>query len=105
MKPIIIIPEGAMSAESIKELRDNGICVVEAKDPACVKFLDPIPAAQGRTNVEDAAIQLSRKILNKGFWNEHPGANLSPVHPEGHEARRGTVRGRTGKAHRQCRPT
>jgi len=58
-----------MSDENIKALRDNDLCVVVAKDPSRVKFLDPIPAMAGRTKVDDAAIRLSRKILNKGFWN------------------------------------
>ena len=68
MKPIIIIPPDTMSEADIKELRDNGLCVVTAKDPATVKFLDPIPSAAERTKVEDAAIQLSRRILNRDFW-------------------------------------
>jgi hypothetical protein len=41
--------------------------VVEAADPAKVKFVDPIPAASSRSKIEDAAIQLSRKILNGQF--------------------------------------
>ena len=64
MKPIIIIPEGEMSADNIAALRENDVCVVEAKHPASVKFLDPIPAMEGRTAAEQAAVQLSRKILN-----------------------------------------
>jgi hypothetical protein len=69
MKPIILLPEGAISAENIEALRQNGICVVEAKDPGAIKFLDPIPSAADRGKVEQAAIALSRKILNKGFWS------------------------------------
>lgn len=69
MKPIIILPPDTMSEENIKALRDNDLCVVVAKDPARVKFLDPIPATAARTKVDDAAIQLSRKLLNRGFWN------------------------------------
>jgi hypothetical protein len=64
MKPIIILPPKTVSAEDIKALRDNGICVVEAKNPAAVKFVDPIPAASCRTAIEDAAIKLSRKLLH-----------------------------------------
>lgn len=68
MKPIIIIPLDTMSDADIKELRDNGLCVVTAKEPGAVKFLDPIPSAAERTKVEDAAIELSRKVLKPGFW-------------------------------------
>ena len=71
MKPIIILPEGAMSAEAIKALNDNGICTVEAKNPAAVRFLDPIPSAAERTKIEDAAIQLSRKILNRNTFMKY----------------------------------
>ena len=69
MKPIIIIPPETMSKEDIKELRDNGLCVVEAADPSRVKFLDPIPSAAERTKHEQAAIQLSRKILSRNFYD------------------------------------
>lgn len=68
MKPIIILPVGAMDQEAIDTLRENGICVVEAKDPAAVTFLDPIPCISSRTEVENAAIQLSRKVLGPGYW-------------------------------------
>lgn len=69
MKPMIILPPDVMDAENIAALRENGICVVVAKDPAKVRFVDPIPAVSSRTQVEHAAIQLSRKILNRGFWS------------------------------------
>lgn len=68
MKPILILPPNTMSAEDIKILRDNDICVVVAKDPAKVKFVDPIPAASSRTQIEQAAITLSRKLLHRQ-WN------------------------------------
>jgi len=68
MKPILILPPSEMSAEDMKLLRENGICVVEAKNPALVKFLDPIPSAAERTRTEDAAIELSRKILSREYW-------------------------------------
>lgn len=71
MKPMIILPLGCMSKENLKILNDNGICVVEAKDPSKVKFVDPIPSISSRTDIERAAIQLSRKIMthpdNGGF--------------------------------------
>lgn len=78
MNPIIILPENAMSADDIKRLNDNGICVVSAKDPAAVKFVDPIPSAAQRTKIEDAAIELSRKLL--GPWkHELPSMRRSEV--------------------------
>lgn len=63
MRPMIILPPGNMSAADIKVLNDNGICVVVSKNPAAVKFVDPIPSSVQRTKVESAAIQLSRKLL------------------------------------------
>jgi hypothetical protein len=68
MNPIIILPPKAMSGTDIELLRKNGLCVVVAENPATVKFVDPIPAASSRTQIEDAAIKLSRKILSPGFW-------------------------------------
>lgn len=69
MKPMMILPPNLMSKEDIKALRDNGICVVEAQDPAKVRFVDPIPAVSSRTDIENAAIRLSRRILGPGFWS------------------------------------
>lgn len=69
MKPIIILPPNVMSSEDIKMLRDNDLCVVIAKDPNAIKFLDPIPVAASRTELENAAIALSRKILTKGTYD------------------------------------
>ena len=65
MKPMIIIPAKAMSDANIKLLRDNGICVVVANKPEAVRFLDPIPASSSRTQIENAAIKLSRILLNR----------------------------------------
>jgi len=67
MKPIIILTPDSMSAEDIKMLRDNELCVVVSKNPAAVKFVDPIPAMSSRTQIEQAAINLSRKVLH-GRW-------------------------------------
>lgn len=69
MKPLIVLPPDQMSAEDIAELRENGFCVVISKDPATFRFVDPIPAAGGRTDAENAAIQLSRRLLH-GQWSE-----------------------------------
>ncbi len=68
MKPIIIVQPGVMSKEDIQKLNDNELCVVEADDPAKVRFLDPIPAAADRSKVEQACIELSRILLN-GKWS------------------------------------
>lgn len=64
MKPIVILPPGAMTDDNMTMLRENGLCVVVAENPPAVKFLDPITAVIGRTAVESAAIELSRKVLN-----------------------------------------
>lgn len=69
MKPMIILPPNAMSSEHMKLLRENHICVVTAKNPAEVKFVDPIPAVSSRSKIEDAAIRFSRKVLNQGYWS------------------------------------
>jgi len=63
MKPMMIVPPDMMSDDNLKLLRDNGICVVVAEKPEAIKFLDPIPAAASRTQIEHAAIMLSRKLL------------------------------------------
>ena len=68
MKPIIILPPDAMSKEDLDRLRENDLCVVEAKEPALVKFVDPIPSITSRTQIEDAAIQLSRKVMSPDYW-------------------------------------
>lgn len=65
MKPMIIVQPDVMSEADIELLRKNDICVVVAKDPSKVKFVDPIPAASSRNQIENAAIQLSRILLNR----------------------------------------
>lgn len=79
MKPIIILPPETMDAENIAMLRDNGLCVVEAKNPAAVKFVDPIPAASCRTTIEDAAIKLSRKLLNGDLVGQDYRKNIAAL--------------------------
>ena len=66
---MIILPPDSMSASDIAELRANDICVVVAKEPAKVEFVDPIPAASSRTEIDRAAIALCRKVINPGFWS------------------------------------
>lgn len=67
MKPIIILPPDVMAEDDIQLLRDNGLCVVVSTDPAKVRFVDPIPAVSSRTEMENAAIALSRKVLSPGW--------------------------------------
>lgn len=80
MKPIIIIPPDVISPDGIEALRANDLCVVVATDPSKVHFLDPIPAMGQRTQMENAAIQLSRKLLNGqgsgAIWKKEDFANL-----------------------------
>lgn len=64
MRPVMIIPKGSMSSEDIARLNENLLCVVESADPAGVNFLDPLPALSQRTEIEEAAIQLSRRLLS-----------------------------------------
>lgn len=68
MKPILLIPPNTIGDDDVKSLRDNGLCVVTVTDPGAVKFLDPIPSMAQRTKVENAAIALSRKILEPNFF-------------------------------------
>lgn len=75
MKPVIILPPDAVSVEDIALLNANDLCVVVAKDPSMVKFVDPLPAASSRTEMEHAAIQLSRMLLN-GHWSRWSGTNM-----------------------------
>lgn len=69
MQPMIVLPTGQMSEADMQRLRENGICVVEADDPAQLNFLDPIPAASSRSELEAAALKLSRRLLHTtGCW-------------------------------------
>jgi len=63
MKPMIVVPPGTITKEDIARLDENGVLVVEAKDVAAVRFIDPIPVQSSRTEIEAAAIQLSRRLL------------------------------------------
>jgi hypothetical protein len=79
IQPMIVLPIGAMTPEDIKVLRDNGICVVECKEPGAIKFIDPIPSAVARTKIEDACIRLSRKILDKHEFHRIFGNDLGSI--------------------------
>lgn len=73
MKPLLILPKGTMSAKDKEKLTKNGICVVEAEEPSLVKFVDSVPEIASRTQIEQAAIQLSRKVLTKDAWAWNSG--------------------------------
>lgn len=73
MKPMMIIPPDTMSQEDIALLRENGVCVVVSKEPAALRFLDPLPVVSSRSQIEHAAIQLSRKLLAKDPWIDEHG--------------------------------
>lgn len=61
MKPVIILPKGAVSAEDIAKLGENGICCIEAEAPEDVRFMEPPP--NGYTEAEKAAIALFRFVM------------------------------------------
>lgn len=84
MKPVMILPPDTMGEADIKLLNDNGFCVVIANDPAKVKFVDPLPAASNRTEIENAAIRLSRKLLAKETcpWNDGGRATIASMFVE-----------------------
>jgi hypothetical protein len=63
MKPILIIPPDQMSKEDIDRLRENDICVVEAKEPSEIRFVDPPPSGN-YDQVVEASLALSRWVIN-----------------------------------------
>lgn len=73
MQPIMILQPDSMSDEDMQRLRDNGLCVVVAKEPALVRFMDPIPSVSSRTDIENAAIRLSRKMVTHEYWGNEDG--------------------------------
>lgn len=75
MKPILILPIGAMSAEDIERLRQNDICAVEAESPGLVRFVDPPPTGN-HDQVTEACLQLSRLVMNNPSEN-YTGRSLS----------------------------
>lgn len=80
MKPLIIIPKGAISSKDKEKLTKNNICVVEAETPSLVKFVDSVPEIASRTQIEQAAIQLSRKILQRSAWNnDHTNKEMAAI--------------------------
>lgn len=63
MKPVIVLPPKSVSKADIKELRENGICVIVAKDPSVVRFIEPPP--NGYNEQEKAAIKLCRYLVRR----------------------------------------
>ena len=61
---MMILPPNAVSKEDVKKLNNNGICTVVAKNPASLQFVDPIPSLSSQTQMENASIMLSRKLLS-----------------------------------------
>lgn len=74
MKPMMVLKPGAMSDAHMELLRENGMCVVVAENPADLKFVDPLPVCSSRTQIEKAAIRLSRIIL-AGHWGNYSSSN------------------------------
>lgn len=64
MKPIVILQKDSMGKEDIKRLRANGLCVVESKTPALVRYMEPVPL--GYSDQQWAAIELARQLLTEG---------------------------------------
>lgn len=75
---MLIIPPNEMTPEDIKILRENDICVVVAEHPEKIKFVDTIPAASSRNQIENAAIKLTRKLFRGELFatNRKDFANL-----------------------------
>jgi len=69
VKPMIIVPPELLDAADRKALEDNGVCVVVAKDPAKLRFMDPLPAVSNRSEIEMAALKMSRILLNRQWGN------------------------------------
>lgn len=67
MKPVVILPKGAMSKEDIQRLNDNDFVVVEAEAPEDVRFCEP--PAMGYSVQERAAISLCRYLMSNRSYN------------------------------------
>lgn len=79
MRPIIILPPGAVSQKDMQRLRDNLCCVIVAKDPSLVRFSEPPP--EGYTAQERACIRLCRVLLSKtNRENNITGTNLAGLY-------------------------
>ena len=69
VKPVILLQYRSISKANIKLLRDNGLCVVECKDPTKVRFMDPPPMSYSVQEL--AAIELARGLLRDGKLPGH----------------------------------
>lgn len=76
MKPIVIIPVGAMTRRDIRRLEAAGIIVAEAKDPPSVRYLEP--PSPDRTAQERALMALARLILRSStlHWARSEAAEM-----------------------------
>lgn len=61
MAPVIVVPTGEISKEDLALVRENGFCVIEAKNPDAVRFMEPPP--NGYSEQERAAIALCRHLM------------------------------------------
>lgn len=68
MKPILILPPEQMTPEDIERLRENQICVVEAKDPSLIRFCETPPAAN-YDRVIEASVNLTRYVSKNQAFN------------------------------------
>lgn len=83
IRPMIILPPECMSDDHIEALRKNGLCVVVAKDPAQVKFCDALASVSSRSQIENAAIGLSRKLLaGNHSWTKETTATFAAMYVE-----------------------
>lgn len=61
IRPVIILPPDEMSDQDIEKLNQNGFCVVVAKNPDQVRFMDP--PLQSYPAPERAALRLCRYVI------------------------------------------
>lgn len=61
IRPVIILPPDEMSEDDIGKLNNNGFCVVVAKHPDQVRFMEP--PLQSYPAPERAALKLCRVIM------------------------------------------
>lgn len=63
MKPMMILPRGEISKADIARLNQNGLCVVEAKDPAKVRFVAALPAVSARGMTDPETTREERELF------------------------------------------
>lgn len=75
MKPTIIALPGSLSTKAIRLLNENGFCVVEAKNPEAIRFLE-VPPVSNAAEQERAAVKLARMVIRPGFWKNDETKNM-----------------------------